>query len=258
MKIMSLFRLLVRRFMRGDRQAGFTLLRRAGSVLAPDYRFVDPRLDWWHDERFNSFLERFDEMGGLNADRKFMVAQLLRLTEHIPGNTAECGVFAGASSLLICCANEGTEKQHHVFDSFEGLSTPGGGDGVHWQGGDLAFPLEKLRASLAGFEKVELHKGWIPERFPDVADQRFSFVHIDVDLEAPTLQSVEFFYPRMNDGGILICDDYGFETCPGATTAVDGFLKDKPEKMVRLPGGAGFLIKGRRTTDRMRSESAAK
>jgi O-methyltransferase len=177
------------------------------------------------------------------------------LTAHIPGNTAECGVFAGASSHLICCANEGTGKVHHVFDSFEGLSKPGESDGEHWQGGDLAFPLQKVRANLGAFDKVELHKGWIPERFPDVADQRFSFVHIDVDLKQPTLQSVEFFYPRLNEGGILICDDYGFATCPGATTAVDGFLGDKTEKMIRLPGGAGFLIKGQVTAAAMRCDS---
>jgi O-methyltransferase len=32
-------------------------------------------------------------------------------------------------------------------------------------------------------------------------------------------------------------------TCPGATKAVDDFLSDKPEKMIVLPCGGGFLIK---------------
>ena len=219
MKITSLLRLLTRRFIRGDRQAGFDLLRRLGRSLSPGYRFVDPRLDWWEDEGFNRFLERFGERDSLNAGRKLMVAQLLRLTRRVPGDTAECGSFTGASSFLICRANEGTEKVHHVFDSFEGLSKPGSGDGEHWKDGDLAVPLEEVRTNLSEFERVELHKGWIPDRFPDVADRQFSFVHIDVDLEEPTTGSIRFFYPLLNPGGILICDDYGFGTCPGSSAA---------------------------------------
>jgi hypothetical protein len=45
-------------------------------------------------------------------------------------------------------------------------------------------------------------------------------------------------------GGIFVCDDYGFLTCPGATKAMDEFLLTKREKMISLPGGGGFFIKG--------------
>lgn len=53
-----------------------------------------------------------------------------------------------------------------------------------------------------------------------------------------------FFYDRLNIGGVFVCDDYGFLTCPGATAAIQDFLISKPEKMVSLPGGGGFFIKG--------------
>jgi threonine dehydratase len=32
--------------------------------------------------------------------------------------------------------------------------------------------------------------------------------------------------------------------CPGATAACDEGLADKPEKMISLPDGGGFFIKG--------------
>jgi hypothetical protein len=67
---------------------------------------------------------------------------------------------------------------------------------------------------------------------------------VDVDLYEPTRDSIRFFYDRLNPGGILVCDDYLFMTCPGATEAIDEFLADKPEKMLGLPGGGGFFIKG--------------
>ena len=43
---------------------------------------------------------------------------------------------------------------------------------------------------------------------------------------------------------IGLCDDYGGTTCPEATEVIDGFLAGKPEKMISLDAGGGFLIKG--------------
>ena len=80
-----------------------------------------------------------------------------------------------------------------------------------------------------------------------MAAKQFSFVHVDVDLEQPTRDSIEFFYDRLTIGAIFLCDDYACTTCPGATAVIDEYLKAKPEKMIRLPGGGGFFIKGTKT-----------
>jgi hypothetical protein len=171
-----------------------------------------------------------------------MVHQLLKLTESVQGDTAECGVYKGATSYLICQAENGIPRTHFIFDSFEGLSQPTTEEGNYWTKGDLATSLERTRANLP-FPNVSYHKGWIPDRFEDVADRRFAFVHIDVDLGQPTLDSLKFFYPRMNRGGIIVCDDYGFLTCPGATKAFDEFQLGKPEKIIAPPCGGGFIVK---------------
>jgi len=229
------------------------LLRAAGKILVPSYRFKWPQLDWWKDPDFSRFLARFGEDKELNTGRKWILHQLLRLTAHVPGDTAECGVFRGASSWLIGAANAagGGAKTHHLFDSFAGLSEPGAADGNYWARGDLSCNLEEVGRALQPF-KVEFHSGWIPERFNEVADRKFSFVHIDVDLAEPTRESMAFFYPRMESGGIILCDDYGFSTCPGATRAIDEYLQDKPEKMMALPDGGGFIIRGATTAPRPR------
>lgn len=221
------------------------LLRLAGRLFVPSYRFKWPQLGWWKNEEFTRYLERFDELHLLNTDRKWMVYQLLRLVADIPGDTAECGVFRGATSYLICSANRQSRvgtKTHHLFDSFEGLSEPGPSDGSHWAKGDLQCDMEHVRSVLSDFDQLEFHPGWIPDRFGDVKDRKFSFVHIDVDLADPTRESLAFFYPRMQEGGIIVCDDYGITTCVAATQEVDRFLADKREKMLMLPDGGGFLI----------------
>lgn len=220
-------------------------LRVVARRLIPNYRLTFHRIDWWHDPQFNAYLDRFKERHRFNTHRRWMVWQLIALIHAVPGDTAECGVFEGAGSWLICAANEGTGRIHHVFDSFEGLSAPGVDDGKYWSEGGFATGEEVVRRNLEPFlDSAVFHKGWIPDRFQEVADRKFAFVHVDVDLRQPTLDSFEFFYPRMSDGGVLLCDDYGCTTCPGATEAIDAFLADKPEKMVALDAGGGFLIKG--------------
>lgn len=221
-----------------------------GHRLIPDYRFTWHRIDWWKDPDFNTFLERFHERRRFNTHRRWMLWQLLRLVDSVPGDTAECGVFEGAGSWLICAATRGTGRKHHLFDSFEGLSAPDAGDGSYWTAGDLAAGEALVQRNLQPFaESLVFHKGWIPERFGSVADREFAFVHVDVDLRQPTFDSVEFFYPRLAAGAILVCDDYGSSMCPGATEAVDAFLADKPEKMIALDAGGGFFIKGIATAE---------
>jgi O-methyltransferase len=238
-------RFLPRLFEDGALAARLRLLQLTGKLLVPSYRFKWPQLDWWGNQEFTRYLNHFGELRTLNTDRKWMVYQLLRLVAHVPGDTVECGVYRGATSYLICCANKQSRagtKTHHLFDSFEGLSEPTASDGVHWAKGDLKCGIEEVRKALSEFVNIEFYPGWIPDRFHEVKDRKFSFVHIDVDLADPTRESLAFFYPRMEAGGIIVCDDYGISTCPGATEATDRFLADKPEKMLMLPDGGGFLI----------------
>lgn len=241
-KVLTILRLISNR----DSLLRFYLLQRVGRWLVPKYRFNWPQLAWWDDHEFNLYLHRFNEMQSNNADRHWMLSQLLGLVADLPGDTAECGVFKGASSYLICKANKKSKyrRRHHMFDSFLGLSRPSTEDGSFWSEGDLSCSLEEVQHNLNEFEGDDIHfyPGWIPTTFNADEGRRFSFVHIDVDLYKPTLDSLAYFYPRMQPGGIILFDDYGFTSCPGATAACDEFLREMPETMVSLPCGGGFII----------------
>jgi radical SAM protein with 4Fe4S-binding SPASM domain len=137
-------------------------LRLAGKLLIPSYRFKWPQLDWWKNEDFTRYLNRFGELQVLNTDRKWLVYQLLRLVAHVPGDTAECGVFRGATSYLICGANRQSRagvKIHHLFDSFEGLSSPGPSDGAHWAKGDLQCDMDAVQKALSAMDDGVLING---------------------------------------------------------------------------------------------------
>jgi len=215
------------------------------------FEIYNKNLMWQDEPAFWDVWKASPYAGTQRPDRKFVLWSMARSTRNLSGDTAECGVLDGASSYLICSAREDSGlTEHHAFDSFEGLSLPGAKDrprttvAFHWAAGDLSVPLEETRRKLARFGNVRYHKGWIPERFEEVAARSFSFVHIDVDLYQPTRDSLEFFYPRLVPGGILLCDDYGYHTCPGAQRAFDEFAATTTEQsVVHLPTGQGFIVK---------------
>lgn len=232
-----------------DSDTSFNLLIKIANYLVPRYKLYWHNIDLLSNSAFFNYLKKYNEDRSLNTQRRWMLLELQRLTSSVEGDTAECGVYMGCSSEGILMQSR--EKMHYIFDSFEGLSTPKSEDGSYWREGDLTAAQAIVEKNLANYNNKKLIKAWIPDGFKAVEDKRFSFVHIDVDLYQPTLDSVKFFYDRLNVGGVLVCDDYGFSSCIGATKAIDEFLKDKDEKMISLPCGGGFFIKGTKSQDRL-------
>ena len=222
--------------------AGHRLLDRAAGLLLPDYRITDYGKSWFRDEAYFRDYERFEPSSDASADRKFFLRELLKLVDGIEGDTAEAGVYLGASSWFICEARKGHDSVHWAFDSFEGLSTPTEQDGAYWHASDLTAAEDQARRVLEPYGAKVL-KGWIPEVFERADIDALAFAHLDVDLYEPTLASMEFFYPLLVPGGVIVCDDYGFDTCPGATEAVDGYMSGRPEPVLHCPTGQGVIIK---------------
>ena len=170
-------------------------------------------------------------------------------------NFVECGCWKGHSAYIISTLinDSGKKINFHIFDSFEGLSEATKNDESFY----LKSSKEKrrinqhfssseilLRNVLKDFNFVKIYKGWIPSRFSEIKNEKFSFVHIDVDLYEPTFESLKYFYPRLEKGGIIVCDDYNFTDFPGAKKAWDEYFKDKTYSLFyQIPFGACFIIK---------------
>lgn len=212
----------------------------AGYYIGDDYKL------WRKDRRFFEQFERLSPHNYYSQERKYALKELAGSLRHLDGAIAECGCYVGVSAWFL--ADVLPDVDFYLFDSFAGLSEPGVQDAVDsglqaWQSGDLSAGEQVLRQNLEGFSNIHIKRGWIPDRFADVADRRFRLVHIDVDLYQPTIDSLRFFYPRMNGGGMIVMDDYGYENCPGAHRAAREFMADKPESIVHLPTGQGLIIR---------------
>lgn len=157
-------------------------------------------------------------------DRLFVLHQLASTAPDDGGSIVEMGVHRGVTAAVLLGANNWSE--YWGYDSFEGLSSPVDSDGDYWSKGDLSVSKSVAEAHLAPFaHRTHLVQGWIPDCFTTSAGpDRISLAHIDVDIYEPTLASLRYCDERARRGTVVVCDDYGFSTCPGARRAVDEFV----------------------------------
>ncbi len=216
-----------------------------------DLHIYKSHINWTFSPEMKALHDQWGKPPGVPADRCFFLYSTGRLIRerHVAGDTAECGVRFGKSTFFLLKGLDDPARPHHIFDSFEGLSEGGTLDKAatglkSWQKGDISVSEATTRANLERFfSNCRFYKGWIPDRFPEVADRTFAIAHIDVDLYEPTMASLEFFYPRMSRGGVIVCDDYGFATCPGATRAFDEFFASRSEAILPIPSGQCIVWK---------------
>lgn len=188
----------------------------------------------------------------LRRERHHTLYHLLHQADISLADVAECGCFRGLSAYQIASQLKARRFKNtfYIFDSFEGLSEYKQEDFSNantqvYEDRRKHFACDEstVRANLKDFQFISYMKGWIPSRFLEVSHRKFSFVHIDVDLYYPIKESLEFFYPRIISGGIIVLDDYGCLVFPGAKKAVDEFVAGKADFFIPLPSGSAFLLK---------------
>jgi hypothetical protein len=179
-------------------------------------------------------------IGAANVNNLF---QLIDETRDVPGDLAECGVWRGQSlvPMGIYLQQKGIPKRIYGFDSFEGfaesvvLDRQLGGTHQEWkQAGvknDTSIDIVHDKLDRFGVRNVELVKGFFEHTLPRYADRAFSFVHLDCDAYSAYKECLEFFYPRLSRGGIVLFDEYDDPPWPGCNQAVDEFLAGKPETL---------------------------
>ena len=171
----------------------------------------------------------------------YIVCMVTQATVKLEGDIAEIGVYQGGSARLICKYKG--NKTFHLFDTFEGLPELNKFDTSNefykGQFNDTSFELiDKL---LGQYPNIAIHKGYFPDTVSPVLDKKFSLVNLDVDLHKTTKDALEFFYPRMVNGGIILSHDY--VNADGVRKAFDDFFADKPEPVLVVSDTQCLIVK---------------
>ncbi len=212
----------------------------------PDRELYRPLFQPWLSEQWSAKLHTGDPTSCVSADRKYVLCQLLEQSVlTLAGDVAECGVYQGGTAKIFAerLHELGVAKQLHLFDTFEGMPETDPRYDLIQRGDFSNTSLEAVRAYVGPYDNVEYHPGLVPATLAAVSGRTFCFAHIDLDIYHPIAAATEFFYARLATGGIMLYDDYGFPSCPGARKAVDEFFADKPERPVVLGTGQCLVIK---------------
>lgn len=177
----------------------------------------------------------------LQPHEAFQLFSIVRAVAKISGDMAEVGVYQGGSAKIILEAEP--DKVLHLFDTFEGLPGPTAKDFPEhtFEGGEYYALLEPVKEYLKNYPQVRLYKGIFPQTAGPVENRKFSFINIDVDLYQATYDSLAFFYPRMNRGGVIMSHDY--HKPGGVQKAIREFFMDKPEVVFETVGSQCFIVK---------------
>lgn len=176
----------------------------------------------------------------LSDDEALQIFNAIKSTNKIEGDIAEVGVYKGGSAKLISEANQ--EKELHLFDTFNGLPGPcQHDDNNHFKENDYIGTLNEVEELLKDYSNINFYKGIFPQTSKPVKNKKFSFIHLDVDLYESTKDSLEFFYPRMSKGAILISHDY--TSAPGVKKAFDEFFKYKLEPIIEIADSQCLIVK---------------
>jgi ubiquinone/menaquinone biosynthesis C-methylase UbiE len=195
---------------------------------------------WVNEEYFHLLFNEIAACTLVSADRCFMLFQMARYAQRKQGEFAEVGVYKGGTARLIAkvCPN----KKVHLFDTFSGLPKGNPDIDIHEQGDFADISLESVQNFLRDCNNVVYHPGFFPDTAKEIIE-KFSLVHIDVDLYQSVKDSLEIFYNKLVPGGVMVFDDYEWPAYPGVKKAVNEFLIGKPEVPIITAKYQCMLIK---------------
>ena len=200
-------------------------------------------IPWITDEAFKKAYGPISSRTLLPVTKCYLLYAMARHVLSLPGQAAECGVYKGGTAYMLSSLFSG-KKALYLFDTFAGIP-PGDPekDNRYIVGGEFAdTSLYEVTKLLSGFEGVQFRPGEIPKTFSGIEYEQFSFVHIDLDIYRPILEAVDFFFPRMARGGLIVFDDYGAEECRGAYIAVEEFCSKIGRPPIVLPTGQALIV----------------
>ena len=169
-------------------------------------------------------------------DRLLEIA--LKETKDVKGNIIECGAERCGTSCLIAIHLKRNNIARKVFalDTFgEGFDKTElekerqdgstSADTSFFKHNSIAYVTKKIE-KLGLTDHVIPVKGRFSQTLPTVPGP-FSFAIIDCDLEKSTYECLEYVWPRISRGGLILIDDYANRNYKGVKKAVDRFLKQE-------------------------------
>ena len=170
----------------------------------------------------------------------------IKKTEHLEGDILELGIYKGGSTVMGARYLQKLKSKRKIYacDAFIGLPYDDKFSLFsHAKGMYSGTSAQLVKDKFKKFdveEQIEVVEGLFEDTlYEQLSDKKFSFVLVDCDIYDATKFSLEFVYPRLAKGGIIMFDDYDRvnrdDPTGGETLAVDEFCEAKKMEVKIFP-----------------------
>ena len=183
-----------------------------------------------------------------SPERLFALIESVKyvIKHNIPGDITECGVWKGGSMMAVAetLSKLGQANRHlYLYDTYAGMTAPTDADKAHSNETAASLlakdavkktesvvwaysSLEEVKANIAltGYPADLIHfvEGDVLKTIPVTIPEKISLLRLDTDWYESTKHEMIHLYPKLEEKGVLIIDDYGF--WQGSRQAVDEYM----------------------------------
>jgi len=150
------------------------------------------------------------------------------LTEGVPGDFMETGVWRGGASIYakgVLEAHGDSSRKVILADSFCGLPKPDPqysadqGD-AHWEVDFLRVSKDTVARNFDAYDLLDERVIFIEGFFEDTLHKadigELAVLRLDGDMYSSTIQALDALYAKVVDGGFILVDDYALPNCQAA------------------------------------------
>ena len=179
-----------------------------------------------------------------------------RVAAKLPGDFVECGVNRGflSSSIMHYLDWNSRNKTFYLLDTFGGLDLRYVSEEELASGaveknqsmidsGFYTVDIEPVRQNFAEWHNVKIVQGAIPNTLRQIDTDQIAFAGIDMNCSPPEVAAMEFLWPKLVDGAVVVFDDYAYSGYRPQKVAMDKFAAERGATILSLPTGQGMLIK---------------
>lgn len=210
--------------------------------------------DAWHAVKNTHQYDLYNARDGIKW-RFHILVWAARYASKLDGDFVECGVFKGDMSWFIteCVDAFGSGRKMHLVDSYEGFNCDITSaqdfprDPAFFARANAIYKseshFENVKKRFKDKEYVRITKGYVPQVLNNLDIDEVAFLHIDLNSAEAEVAALEYFYPKLVTGGIIVLDDYGWNMFRKQLIAEKAFFSSVNLQVLELPTGQGLVIK---------------
>ncbi|MBE3092251.1 MAG: class I SAM-dependent methyltransferase [Actinobacteria bacterium] len=202
------------------------------------------------DEGFKEVYEKCKDYTMTSIERMYALYKAVEYIVNlkIPGDFVECGVWKGGSSMVMAYTllkMKETNRKIYLYDTFRGMTKPTEKDRrisdslsmiekwgklqrnnyTNWAFSSLNEVKNNMSSTGYPLKKIVYIEGKVEDTIPSKVPSHISLLRLDTDWYESTYHELNYLFPLLTKGGVLIIDDYGYWA--GAKEAVDKYFGNK-------------------------------